>query len=370
MKFIVIRANLKNGVNLVERASGENLNLPVLKNVLIETDENKIKATCTNLEIAASSFISGKVLEKGKFTAPIGLLSGVLNNIQSDRLNIESKGGKLEIKTDNYSASIQGMPADDFPLTPKIKDAEEFLEMKAETLKAALEQVLVAAQFSDLRPELNSILVDFSLDALKLVSTDSFRLAEKTVSSDLHTHNHKEAFRILLPLKTAQELVRVLKDGEILKVYHDENQALFKTEQLELLSRLVEGSFPDYGAIVPKKFAAEITAAREEFIGALKLAGIFGSKSSEVRLKMQEKGKVVEIVSADQALGENNYLLPAKISGKPREIIFNWRYLMDALKVLKSEEVFLGVNGDDEPAEIKSPGDNSYFYILKPIVGS
>lgn len=367
MKFIIIKSNLKDGISAVERISGDNLNLPILKNILIEADSNRIKIATTNLEVAVNYSVLGKVIENGKFTVPAGTLSNLINNIQSDRLNIEKKGNKLEIKTDNYEAVIPGLPADDFPITPKIKNQKEFIEVKSEVLNEAINQILVATQFSDLRPELNSVLLDFSLNNLKLAATDSFRLAEKTIEANQIISNQQKSFKILVPLKTIQEASRILKDGEAVKIYHDDNQVLFKTERLELLSRLTEGSFPDYSAIIPKNFTTEVVLNKQEFTTALKLASIFGSRNSEVKLKIQESKKSIEVLSSDQAVGENNYVLSAKIQGKLKEIIFNWRYIMDALKVLKSDDVFFGINNENEPAEIKSLGDGSYFYILKPI---
>src|SRR5947199_470 len=125
MKFIAIKANLKDGISRVQGASGENLNLPILKNVLLEAEDNKIKITTTNLEIAVTAIVSGKVIENGKFTVPAGVFANVINNIQSERLNLEEKKNKLEIKTDNYEAAIQGLSAADFPITPKIKNQSE-----------------------------------------------------------------------------------------------------------------------------------------------------------------------------------------------------------------------------------------------------
>jgi len=143
MKFIVIKDNFKKGLSLIDGVSGDNLNLPILKNILIETEGGKIKLTATDLEISISSFISGKIIETGKFTAPAGLLLNLINNIKDERLNIEVKSNKLEIKTDSYAAAIQGLPADDFPITPKIKKQSESLEIKSEVLRDALNQVLV-----------------------------------------------------------------------------------------------------------------------------------------------------------------------------------------------------------------------------------
>ncbi|HUZ92687.1 MAG TPA: DNA polymerase III subunit beta [Candidatus Paceibacterota bacterium] len=367
MKFIIIRSNLKEGISAVERAAGEHLNLPILKNILFETEGNKIKITATNLEIAITYAVTGKVIEEGKFTAPAGILGNLVNNLQSDRLNIEENKGKLEIKTDNYEAKVQGLPADDFPIMPKIKNQKESIEIKGVILKNGLEQALVAAQFSEIRPELNSVFFKFSLNNLKIVATDSFRLAERTIPSEQFTAKLEKEFSILIPLKTAQELSRIIRDDDTVNIYRDENQVLFKTASMELLSRLSEGTFPDYAAIIPQKFDAEMIFNRQEFMNALKLAGVFGNKSGEVKLVVQENKKAVELISSDQTLGENNYMLPVKAHGTTDAIVFNWRYLADALKTLKTEDVFLGVNNANNPAMIKSPGDASYLYILKPI---
>ncbi len=365
MKFIVIRNNLKDAISIIERISG--VSLPILKNTLIHTQENKIKLTSTDLEIAITYFINGKVIEDGKFTVPINTFSNVVNNIQNERLNIEKINNQLEIKTDNYQAKIQGFSAEEFPLTPKIKNQSESIEIKSDIFKNTLNQILVATQFSELRPELNSVLLDFSLSNLKIVGTDSFRLSEKTINKDKFNTDHKKTFKFLIPLKTTQELAKILRNDQILKIYHDDSQVLFKTEQLEFLSRLIEGSFPDYTAIIPKKFDTEIIVPRHEFINALKLVGIFSGKNNEVKLKIKDNSKVLELVSSDQLLGENNYLLTAKVNGKPREAIFNWRYINDVLGVLDSEDIFLGINNDDDPALIKPTGDGSYIYVLKPI---
>jgi DNA polymerase-3 subunit beta len=175
---------------------------------------------------------------------------------------------------------------------------------------------------------------------------------------------------MLIPLRTALEVARIMRDDEVVRIYQDENQVLFKTDQTEMISRLVEGAFPDYSAIVPHEFAAEIVVNRDEFLNAIKLAGVFGQKNSEVKIKIHQNKKAIEISSADQALGENNNILPAKIRGDIPEVFFNWRYLSDPMKGIKAEEVFLGLQEDAGPALIRSVSDQSYFYVLKPILKS
>jgi len=370
MKFVAIRSNIKEAITTIERAAGENLNLPILKNVLIETTNDGIVFTATNLEIAINCSVSGKVIENGKITVPIGIFSNLITNLQSDRLNFAAKGNALEIKTDNYNATLQGLSATDFPTTPKIKNTSESLEMKGVLLKEAIQQVVVAAQFSDLRPELAAVLFDFSVDNVKLAATDGFRLAERSIPQSFFTAKFKDPFKILIPLKTAQEVLRIARDDESVRIFRDENQVLFKTDRVELISRLTEGLFPDYSAIIPKKFTTEVTVHREEFANAIKLAGVFGQKTSEVKIGAYPAKKAIEVSSADQSLGENNYLLTAKIKGGDAEAFFNWRYLADPIKAMKAEELFIGFQEETNPALVRPMGDASYFYILKPILKS
>ena len=371
MKLIIIKTNLKDGLETICGASGENLNLPILKQGLLTISDGLVKLTATNLEIAVSCVVSGKIIEGGLATFPINTLLNLINNIPSERLNIENNKNILEIKTDNYNATIQGLSPDDFPIIPKISPTtpSNLIEIESAVLKDALNQVIISTQHSDLRPELSSVLFSFTANGLKIVGTDSFRLSEKTIPPAQFKANNIDAFRILVPLKTVSELLKILKPQEATQLYHDQNQVLFKTARYEFISRLVEGIFPDYTTIIPQKFDAEITVNREEFVQALKLTGIFGSRFNEVKVRIAANKKNLEIFSADQALGENHYFLPAKIQGKVGEVSFNWKHLLDGLRVLKTEEVYFGANSEEnKPALLKSPNDATYFYILMPIL--
>lgn len=368
MKFVVIRSNIREAITAVQRATNENVNLPILKNILIIATDQGITVTATNLEIAITAFISGKVIESGSITIPAQLLSNLLNNLQSDRLNFESKDGNVEIKTDNYSANLQGLLADDFPITPKVQDIKHYFEIKGVFLKEAIQQTTIAAQFSDIRPELNTILLDFSLENIKFTATDGFRLAEKTMGASLFVSHFTDPFHVLVPLRTSQEVLRVINNEDIVRIYRDENQILFKTDRVELISRLNEGAFPDYSPLIPVKFVTEIIVDRNELSNAVKLASVFSQKNNELRIVVHANKKAVEVASADQAVGENSYILPAKIKGEAVDVSFNVKYLADALKSIVGDEVFLGLQEETNPALIKSSSDSSYFYILKPIL--
>jgi len=368
MKLIVLRSNLRDALGLVERSSGDVPNLPILKNVLIKAENGVISLTTTNLEIGVVSLVSGKIMEAGEIAVPIAFLSSLLANLQSDRLNLESKDGKMEIKTDNYAATVHGFPSQDFPKIPQIKNKDKQLEVKGAVLKDAIQQVLAAAQISDLRPELNGILFDFSLEFLALTATDGFRLAEKQIPKTQISVKDEEPFKILVPIRTAHELVRNIKNEDTVRICHDENQILFSTERFEAMSRVINAQFPEYSQLIPKKFSTEVLVDKEEFMGAIRVTSVFGQKNNEIVLIIDSDKKNISIHSTDQTLGENDYIIPAKTKGGAMDIIFNWRYLADAIKAIPTKEVFIGLQEETNPALIKPINDSSYFYILKPLM--
>ncbi len=370
MKFVALRSNVKDAIAIVEKSISENTNLPILKNIHIKAEKNIITFTTTNLEVAITNKLAGKVIEDGEITIPTNLFSGIIANIKSDRLNFQKKENNIEITTDNYQGVLNGIAADDFPITPKIKNTEGFIEIKNIFLKEAIQQVIVASQYSNLRPELNSVLFNFSLENIILTSTDGFRLAEKSIPINQFITQKKDPFKILVPLRTALEVARVIHDDVLVRIYQDENQVLFKTKNTEIISRLIDSGFPDYSAIVPHEFAAEVVVERDELLNAIKLAGVFGVKNSEMKIALNPNHKTIEINSADQTLGENKTVLPAKIKGEVPDVIFNWRYLSDPIKNIKGSDIFLGLQDDAAPALVRGANDPSYFYVLKPILRS
>jgi DNA polymerase-3 subunit beta len=367
MKLIILKNNLKVGLDIVGRAVGSHLNLPVLGNVLIKAANNQIRLSATNLELAISKNIFGKIVEEGSLTIPYATISSIVNNLTSERVDLETnKQNGLIIKTDNYQAVIQGIPEEDFPIIPKVEKQEGVVEVNSLALKEGLDRVIVAGEISDLRPEISGVLFAVETTGLKLVATDSFRLAEARISSDNLKIKIGQGIKFTLPLRAAQELSRIIKEEEEAVFYLDQNQFLFQTKEIEFISRLIEGKFPDYEAIIPKTTETEVILKREELVAALKLAGVFVGRVSSVNLRIKDK-KVVEVSSKDPAIGENAYLIPAKVNGPPSEVSFNWRYLMDGLKGGDTEQVILGLNHEDRPTVIKNPGDDSYLYLLMPI---
>ncbi|MCL5004857.1 MAG: DNA polymerase III subunit beta [Patescibacteria group bacterium] len=371
MKLIILKKNLKDGLRSIERICAENPSLPILKNFLIETIDNKIKLAATNLELGITTFISGKIIENGSVTIPLNIFNSIINNLQVEKINLELKKDKLIIKTDNYQAEIQGIKKEEFPIIPQIGNIKQFIKIKNSLLKNALISAVNSAT-ADNRPELSGILFDFQITILKLAATDTFRLSEKTIANNHFESNFDGNFKVIIPLKTIQEVIKEIQSNESqeTKIYIDQNQVLFKTENTEIISRLINGEFPDYQQIIPKNIANEIILNAEELINAVKLSSVFSDKFNEIKIIINKDAKNVEIFSASQSVGENKYLVPAKIqkmAENQMEISFNWRFLLDGLKNIKSENIFLGLNDLSKPALIKSPQDESWIYILMPI---
>lgn len=370
MKIIILKNNLKTGLDAINKLGIESNSstLPILKSFLIETVDNKIKLTMTNLEMAITVFVPGKIVEEGSLPVPFGIFNSIISNIQAERINLDEKNGSLIIKTDNYQAKIQGNKKEEFPIIPKINNKELFFKIPAASIKKALYSIMGAIQVSEIKPELGGVLFDFQINNLKLAATDSFRLAEKTIPDTQFDSNIEHAFKMIIPLKTIQDVVRIFKDeDDKINIGFDPNQVLFKTENVEIISRTIGGNFPDYQSIIPQLFETEVIVNRDQLINALKLTSSFTDKLNEIKVVVGEKTKNIEVYSSSQILGDNQYLIPAKIKGQSLEIVFNWRFLLDGIKVLDSESVFMGLNGHNKPAIIKSPGDISYFYVLMPI---
>jgi DNA polymerase-3 subunit beta len=368
MKVIILKTNLKEALSSVERVVVESGSLPILKNVLMRTEFNKLNIVATNLEIGIERFTPAKILEAGSVVVPFGAFYSVISGMDSERITLEVNKGVLAVSTEGYQAKIQSMSGDEFPIIPKLGENSQGLIVDAELLRNSLSSVAQAAQFSEIRPEISGVLFSFEVTTLKLVATDSFRLAEKTLTGGEVRATADRGFRVIVPLKTVQEVVRTFTREQEVTVLIDETQVLFKTGDEELISRVVGGQYPNYEEIVPKSSETEVVMDREKLLGAVKLVSTFSGKVNDIKLKVAEGGKAIEVYSASQLLGENNYLLPAKISGVPfSEVSFNWRYLVDGLRVIHSESVFLGMNGDAKPATVKALDDKSYFYILMPI---
>lgn len=211
------------------------------------------------------------------------------------------------------------------------------------------------------------MLVALSGDDLRLAATDGFRLAEKAVSG--FKRSSEADVSAIVPLRTANETLKIFNNVETVEVFFDQNQVLVRGDGERLVSRLIDGRFPDYKAVIPKETKTEVVADRQELINAVKLASTFSGKSNDITIRIGENKKFLEVYSADAAIGENSYKVPVKVMGEKFSIIFNWRYILDGLRVQKTQNVVLGHNSSDKPMVIRGDGDQTIVYVVMPIRG-
>lgn len=366
MKIICLRENLKKNLNIAEKIIGRNLTLPILNNFLLATDKGRLKVSSTNLETGINTWTAGKVSDEGSVCVPAKTLTNLINNLSEEKISLETKKTALFIKTEKYKATINGFDPKDFPIIPKIKEDKNVFSLNAAVLREALVKTAFAAAVSDFRPEISGVFAELTDGALTLAATDSFRLAEKIIKiKDL---KGTEAL-FIIPLKTIQEVVKILSDQKegAAKIVFSKNQVLFETESVQLISRLVEGSFPNYRQIIPKQFKTTAELDKNETSAAVKLTSVLSGKLNDVKFAVNPGKKQIEITAKDAELGENQSVLEGKISGEPLEIVFNHNYLSDGFNNIAGDKIFVGFNGPTNPVLVKSPAETDYLYIVMPI---
>lgn len=363
MKFICLQENLKNSLNIAQNIIGRNLTLPILNNVLLITENGRLRISSTNLEIGVNTWTSGKIEKSGAITCPAKVLSNFVNNLPNKKIEMEVKGNLLTIKCDNYKASLNGLPADDFPIIPKIKE-EPIIDIEGGILKEALLKIIGAVSLSESRPEITGVLFNFNKKELRLAATDSFRLSEKIIFDD--SIKTDKLVSLIIPQKTVQEIIRILGDGQgNLKICVGEGQVLFDMGDAQVISRLIDGQYPDYQQIIPKSFSTQVTVDRSELLSVIRAASVFSSKTSNIKIALADEE--FEVLSHDPDLGENRSQIKAVVKGKKMEINFNYRYLLDGLANITTKQVFLGLNSNSSAAVFRPVGDDFYVYLVMPI---
>jgi DNA polymerase-3 subunit beta len=371
MKVEILKENLKNGLGVVEKIVGKNLSLPILDNVLISTEDNFLNLSSTDLETAIKLWVLTKIVRKGKVVVPAKFLSSFVALLPEDKISLEEKKQGLYIECKSFKTQVQGFNPDEFPLIPEFKDAD-FLEVDNKKLCQGLAQVVDVASPSQSRPEISGVYFVFSKNTIKIAATDSFRLAEKTIVLDSPV---KKDVVFILPQKPAREVINILdgKDGKV-KIYFLPNQTMFEFPmkeashpQIQVISRLIEGEYPNYEEIIPKKFKTQVVVKRDEFLSQVKTASLFAGRINEVKIKIDPTTKDVQISAQDPDLGESQSSIPAKIEGDLIEASFNHKFLIDGLQNIKSSEIIFDISKEEGPCLLKPVGDASYIYVVMPI---
>jgi DNA polymerase-3 subunit beta len=374
MKISSLQENLKNGLLTVSHIAGKNVNLPILNNILIKAESGNIKLISTDLELGITSVIRGKIEEEGVYTVDARIFTEYISLLPNQKVNINLKDKKLKIQCENYKTIIRGQIADEYPLIPTVDESVSFI-FKALEFKQALSQVVFAVSNSETRMELSGVLFEFGEDSLTIAATDSYRLAEKKVKIIQNSKLSNQ--RIIVPAKTIQELVRTLsgiksenvnEEELMVTIFITDNQIKFKIGSIELVSRLIEGQYPDYEQIIPTQINTEAVVEKAELLRAVKTASIFSKTGiNDINLDFPKSKKQITISSESSQVGENTSKITAETKGDDNGIVVNYRYLIDGLNNIDCDKVKLVIVDGSTPCVIKPEKESGYQYVIMPI---
>ncbi|MDP2947140.1 MAG: DNA polymerase III subunit beta [Nanoarchaeota archaeon] len=373
MKLQILQEKLKEGLGIVEKISSKSLTLPILNNILIETEKNFLNLSATDLEIGIKWWALTKIEKEGKITAPSKLLSGFVGSLPQKTINIEAVKDILNLKCEEYNAKIKGFSAEEYPLIPKISK-NEFISLNSAGFCRDLSQISDIPSPSNSRPEISGIYFSVQKNLITAAATDSFRLGEKkilNISKSSITNNYS----LIIPQKTIKEVINIFgdKEGDI-TIYFSPNQIMFEIlmqetdhPQIQLISRLIDGEYPNYKEIIPKNFSTRIILNKDVFLNQIKTASLFSGKTNEIKLKASPEKKEIQILSQSPELGEHQSVITAQITGEKAEVAFNYRFLWDGLNKADNGEVVLDLNSDSGPGVVRSEGNETYTYVAMPI---
>lgn len=365
MKFVCTQEKLLQGLARVTPLAGRNRQLPILEHVLLQLKEGLLHVTCTDLEIGVHTTIPGKVESEGSCTTPARKILEYVQQLPSNHpLTCEITKKSLRLTTTGFTAEFPVAAADDFPLLPQTASTTT-IELPAAQLCAGLHRTLFAAARDETRPEIHSVFVRGEDKTLTLAATDSFRLGEELITIPDGTIN----LSLLLPLATAQEIVRLFADYEQVKITPHDTHLTVATDDLELSSRLVDGRYPDYQQIIPQQFATTSVVSRDELMRALKTLLVFLPRDSRrVHLTVNPSKEEIKLAVGGSENGQGDVELSCSGSGSAVDILFNIQYLLEGLQHLDGDEVQLQLVSATEPAVLTSTEQtNKYRYVVMPI---
>ena len=380
MRVTCTQENFKKAIYSTERVVGKQITLPILENILLETDGGMLKIAATNLEIGVFLKIGAKIEEEGRITVPAKLLSNFVNNLPNEgAIQLEVSDQTLHISSGRSKAQIKGLQAQDFPIIPEMDGAFLF-SFAAQEIKENASKLMSCISLDGTRPELTGINMLFFEENVHLAATDSFRLAEAIVSlkkedEQAYALLTQKTNSIIVPANTFSEVLRVITpEVKDIKVAIEESQIFFQIGNVKIVSRLINGKYPPYKQIIPQKFATTVVFEKDEALRAVKIAGIFtNNKSGEVTFTTDPEASQVRVQSRAEEVGENQTIINAEVEGPAQEIIFNPRYMSDALQSISTSQAVLLMNSGSSPAVLrmtkgeKKEAVDSFTYIIMPI---
>jgi DNA polymerase-3 subunit beta len=374
MKLSCLQENLNRGLGLVGRAAATRTTLPITNNVLLASEQGRLKLVATNLEMAVTCWIGAKIDEEGAITVPSKLLTEFVATLPNDKIDVKlaPKGKTLELKCARFEARISGVDAKEFPPIPKVDDG---ITTKVEigALRQAISQVVFAAATDESRPVLTGVNAEFEGKTLTLAAADGFRLAVYKLPLKVAVAEKSVA---IIPSRTLSELNRLAGDQEEaveIKVNASKSQILFRLKDVEMVSQLVQGNFPQYSQLIPQSFNTRATVDVAQFLRATKTAAIFARDGSGiVRLIITPGASDVtpgklSISARSEEIGEDTGEIDTVVQGAEAKIAFNAKYLMDVLGVLKENQVAIEMTTPSSPGVFKPVGADNYLHVIMPM---
>lgn len=361
MKISVSQENLKRALGLSERATSRTSTLPILNNVLFQTENGRLKVSATNLEIGVHCMIGAKVERQGSIAVPAKTLSDFVSSSPAGNLTLSVQNNKLSVRSRSYETTVLGFDTAEYPIIPKISGPAVGM-IAPEQLKAVLSSVIDASALSENRPELSGVYLSFSPNVLTAAATDSFRLAERTAQM-----KGKGSQAVIVPRMTIMEVIRMcdqVRNDVTIRI--GDNQIAFFGDDVEIVSRLVDGRYPDYRKIIPNTVISRALVSRQELDHAVRLASVFSSNISDILLTGKEN--VIRISARNSAKGDAKVTTETNLKGDPFEVSLNHHYLSDGLKAVPGDDIVLEFTGAGSPFVIRmaeEPKDT--LYLVMPL---
>jgi len=374
MKVTCLQENLAKGLSLVSRAVAARSTLPVLGNILLATDNGRLRLSATNLEMGITTWIGAKIEEEGSITVPAKTFVDLVNTLPPDQVNLDlnTRSQTLNLNCGRTQAHIKGIDAQEFPLIPSA-DLDNAIELNVEDFREMISQVTFAAATDEARPILTGVLARIDGGQLKLEAADGFRLA---VRKGHLSSPAAAAVNAVIPARALSELGRIITADEPVKMSlpAGRGQVIFHHGSVELVSQLIEGSFPDLNAVIPKNYTTRTILPTDEFRKACRTSDIFAREAAHTaRIKVKPGTDLtpghVSISATSAETGDNVAEMDATVEGVPVEIAFNVKYLVDVLNVITTPNVALETSAATSPGVIKpvGPDDASYLYVCMPM---
>jgi len=376
MRISCLQENLARGLSIVSRAVATRSTLPVLSNILLATDQSRLKLSATNLEIGINCWVGASVEQEGATTVPARVLVDFVNSLPPDTIDLElvTRTQTLNLKCGHYEANIKGIDAQEFPLI-LVPDEDETIKIKPDLLRQMVDQVAFAAATDESRPVLTGVLADLKEDRLTFAAADGYRLSVSSVELETEA---PQPMSIIIPARALQELRRISGDEQKsieMLVAPSRNQVFFRMREsgIDLVSQLIEGAFPDYTQIIPTTYNSRVTVSTPDLLKAMRMALIFARDASNmVRVQIitdqggAESAQLI-VTATSSEHGDNVSELSAKVDGKPMEVAFNAKYFVDVVNVIDTEEIVLETRDASSPGVIRPAGTSGFVHVIMPM---